>query len=219
MTETNAAPETTTPATKKLTLPKGVTKEIYTEVKAIMVSGFEAKQTPDAIKSAIFATGNVPFSILNKLYNFIGEHEGLIVNPKVVHTEIRKLVATVPFTFAETYAALSDIAKEVKTRVAGADKKKVMGILKKLFKDNDKPFPKKPIVTGSKMGITFRTLIDLFAENPQTTEAECIEALKAVVEKEDNAVNYGKMYHKVLYAAANGLTADEVLKDLYGDND
>ena len=195
----------------------GIKEEKYNQVKAIILSGFKANQTPDAIKSAIFRTG-VPFSKLSKLYTIITREEKLVEDPKVVADSLKKELAAVKLTLKETYGELSDIADKISLKVKGASSSKIISIFKGMFKENEVEFPRRPAPTRGKMGIINKTLIDVFKTNSKATEKDCENALVKVTKTPKNANDYAKQYHKMCYALANKLSSLEVLTVFSADN-
>lgn len=195
----------------------GIKEEMYNQVKAIILSGFKANQTPDAIKSAIFKTG-VPFSKLSKLYTIITREEKLVEDPKVVADSLKKELATVKLTLKETYGELSDIADKISLKVKGASSSKIISIFKNMFKEKEVEFPRRPAPTRGKMGVINKTLIDVFKANKKATEKDCENALVKVTKTAKNANDYAKQYHKMCYALANGLSSLEVLTVFSADN-
>ena len=196
----------------KSDLPAGVDKAMYDKVKAIIVSGFKAEQTPDAIKSAIFGAG-IPFSKLSKLYALITKSEGLVVDPKEIVAEIMKVLpaALAKLTLEETYDQLSAVADKVAAQVKGANSAKVMSLLKSHYKDEEVEFPRKPPAARGRLGIVNKTLIDVFKKNPKATEKELETALAKITKTPKNANDYAKQFHKMCYALANQLSTLEVL--------
>lgn len=195
---------------EKIELPKGVNQKMYDMAKKIIVSGFKADQTPDAIKSALFSQ-DIPFSKLNKLYTMITRSEKLVVDPKEVNMEIGKVLGKTKLKYDESYAQLEELAGKVAENIDGATPAKVIAALKVIFKENEKDFPRKPAPTRGRMGVLNKTMIDVFKKNKKATEKELFEALAKVTKTEKNAMDYTKQYHKMLFAVANDLSSLEVL--------
>jgi hypothetical protein len=202
-------------------LPKGVDQETYDKVRGIILSGFKAKQSPDAIKSAIFAEG-VPFSKLSVLYSMITKAEKLVADPKEIAAGVDagikamkiKFGGKKPIEYGDLAPGIANIVETVK----GATESRVITALKKLFEENETPFPRKPAPTRGRMGIVAKTVINVFKKNSKASEAELKEALVKVTKTEKNADDYSKQYHKMGYALANGLSANEVLTVFSKDN-
>ncbi len=202
----------------KLKLPKGVSQEMYDETKAIILSGFKAEQDPNAIKSEIFK-GGVPFGKLTTLYNMITKSEGLVVDPKIVTAAVTKALDKITLKGDEDYAALATIATDISKNIKGATVAKVITKIKTWYKENEMEFPRKPAPTRGRMGAINKTLINVFKENKKASEADCKKALIDVTKTPKNAEYYAKQYHKMLYAVANGLSANEVLTVFSADDD
>jgi hypothetical protein len=198
------------PEVAPVALPKGVSQELFDEIKATIISGFAAKQDPDAIKSAIFASG-VPFSKLNKLYSMITTAENLVANPKDIADGISAGIKSVKLKYTETYADLAVYIVKICESVRGATHSKVESAFKKAFKENETDFPRKPAKTRGRMGIVSKTLINVFKDNPSASQDDCEKALSLVTKTPKNANDYAKMYHKMCYALVNRLSALEVL--------
>jgi len=213
--EAKAPEETISTSTS---LPKGISQEMYDTVKATILSGFAANQTPDAIKSAIFASG-VPFSKLTKLYSMITQAEGLVVDPKLVNTGLATEMKKVKINYEASYEELSAVADTVAAAVKGATAAKVLSMIKASFKENEVEFPRRPAPSRGRMGVINKTLIDVFKENPKATELELEQALAKITKTPKNANDYAKQYHKTCYALANGLSANQVLTVFSADND
>ena len=194
----------------EIKLPAGIDEKMYNRVKTIIFSGFKADQTPDAIKSAIFKEG-VPFSKLSKLYSMITKSEGLVVDPKIVISEIRKALSNVKLTFEETYGQLIGLSEEIAKPIKGCQVSKVMYVLKTVFKENEVEFPRKPAPVRGRMGIINKTIVNVFKKNSKASQDDLYEALKEVTKTIKNADDYAKQYHKMAYALANGLSANEAL--------
>lgn len=207
---TEATEATEVPVEAPTGLPKGISQEMYDEVKATIISGFDAKQDPDAIKSAIFSSG-VPFSKLNKLYIMITTSEGLVASPKEITEGIAKGVAAAKLTFEESYADLAVFMEDICDEIQGATQSKVLSAFKKVFKENEVDFPRKPAPSRGRMGVVSKTLINVFKGNPNATEKDCTEALIPVTKTPANAEHYAKQYHKMCYALTHRLSALEVL--------
>lgn len=198
------------PEVFQIKLPSGIDQDTYDKVKHIIVSGFKADQTPDAIKSAIFATG-VPFSKLSVLYSLITKSEKLVVDPKIVIAAVRTALDNVDVTYEETYAELEALAATIAEPIQGCQPAKVLYVLKGIFKENEAEFPRKPATARGRMGIINKTIVNVFKKTPKATQAELYTALKEVTKTLKNADDYAKQYHKMAYALSNSLSANEAL--------
>lgn len=194
----------------KIELPKGIDQELYDSAKVTIVSGFDANQDADTIKSALFSDG-VPFSKLAKVFNAVTKNEGLVVDMKSVKEKIVENVKANDWSFEETYEDVASFAGKLLDGIKGATKGRIASAIKAHFIENEKQVPRKVAPKRGRIGAVNKALINVFAENKKATEADCVAALEGVVKTEANAISYAKSYHKMLYAAANGLTALEVL--------
>lgn len=201
----------------------GVSEEMFNLASTIIISGFKAKQTPDTIKSAIFSKG-VPFSKLNKLYNFIVKEEKLIADPKEVEEKIAKVVnnkyfnsddGTVPGSVMD-YDHVNQCIEDCVEKVDGASPQKVRAVVRSIFKENDLPLPKKPVVSG-RLGVVAKTMIDVFGTIAKSTEKECVQALEDAGMTPKGALKYARQFHKVCYAIANKIPSDKILEVLSKD--
>ena len=199
--------------TAEFTLPKGIDQETYDKSKEIILSGFAAKQDADTIKSALFSEG-VPFSKLAKVFVAVTKAEGLSVDVKSLKEKITEAIAGKTWTFEESWNDIKEFSDVLVADVKGMTKNRVFSMVKAHFLENEVEMPRKTAPKRGRMGIINKTLIDVFAENPKATEADLVEALKAVTKTEKNANDYAKQNHKMLYAVANGLTSLKVLTEL-----
>ncbi len=190
---------------------KGVSQELYDTARNIIISGFKNKASADVIKTTLIKEGGVPFNRLPKLYSVITQAEGLVVNIQDLKASIKDVVVKVPWTFKETYEAILEVVGHIVESVKDADKSRCISVIKTHFKENEKEFPRRPATTRGRMGGINKTLINVFAENKEASEKDIREALKGVVKTDKNAADYAKQYHKLLYAVANGLTANKAL--------
>jgi hypothetical protein len=195
---------------KDIKLPQGIAEEKYNEVREIILSGFEADQEPDVIKSAIFDAG-VPFSKLMVLYNAITKAENLVIDVKELKTLIYEKLQDTELTFKESYGELKTIIDTVGSDIAGYKTQYGLTVLKVHFEENEVKFPKKPTSSKGRMGVIAKIAIDCFAANKETSEEELKTALIDVTKAPESAIKYARLYHKMMYAAANGMTANEVL--------
>lgn len=205
-----------TEATKKVKLPKGVTQENYDTAKRIIVSGIGADQEPDAIKSAMFEAG-IGFSQLSRLYSVITIAEGLALDPKEITKIIADEIKSIDWTFEEDWSTISGYVDEIVAKAKGATKAKVTTAIKNHWIDNEKEMPRKPAAVRGRIGSISKTVIDVFAANKKTTEKELAAAILPHVKAQSNADYYAKLYHKMMYAAANGLTSLQVMTELSSD--
>jgi hypothetical protein len=195
-------------------LPKGVDQETFDKVRNIIHSGFKAEQSPDTIKSAIFAEG-IPFSKLSTLYSMITKADKLVADPKEVAAGIQAGVKNMklnfkrktPYEYKDLAPGIAAILDEVK----GATETKVLTVLKKMFAEAEVPFPRKPAPTRGRIGVVAKTVINVFKKNSKASLEELEEALKPNVKSDKVANDYAKQYHKLGFALANGLSANEVL--------
>lgn len=196
---------------------KGINQEIFNSTRNIILSGFRANQTPDNIKSAIFKSG-VPFSKLNKIYSYIVKDENLVISSKEISEGISGALTEYGESLLEAaYSEIAELVEAIIENVKGSTKGKCMAAIRKLFLENEKELPRKSAPIRGRMGTVAKTLINVFAENSEATEEDCKEALTDVVKTEKNASDYAKQYHKMLFAVANGLTANKVLT-VFSDN-
>lgn len=196
-----------------VTLPKGVKQEQYDTARKIILSGFKAEQDPDAIKSALFEAG-IPFSKLSRLYTVITIGEKLALDPKEVKKIIADMIGKIKWTFEEDWMAVAKIAADIKAKAKGATEGKVLGAIKNHFIDNEAEMPRKPAAVRGRIGTVPKTVIDVFAANKKATLKDLEKALVPNVKSPKVANDYAKMYHKIGYAIANGLTSLQVMTEL-----
>lgn len=189
-----------------MSLPIGVSAADYELAKGIVKSGFEHNQSADAIKEAMFGQ-SIPFSQLTKIYNAVTKELGLVVDSKEVTAHIKAGIEAREFTFEETYVQLYQFAKDLTDAVKGATESRVMSLIKSHFTENEKVMPAKP--KKRRMGLVSKVVIDVFAANKEASEEDVKNALTTVVKTEANAESYAKHYHRMMYAAANGLTSTQ----------
>lgn len=204
------------PEVPKTKLPKGVTQEQYDTAKRIIISGVGADQEPDAIKSAMFEAG-IGFSKLSRLYAVITVAEGLALDPKEITKIVDAEIKNIKWSFDEDWATISSYIDKIVTKAKGATKAKVTTSIKNYWIDNEKEMPRKPAVVRGRIGSISKTVIDVFAANKKATEKDLTKAILPHVKAESNAEYYAKLYHKMMFAAANGLTSLQVMTELSTD--
>lgn len=196
------------------TIPKGISEENYNAAKEIIVSGFQADQDADAIKTAMFSNG-IPFSQLVRLFKHITIAEGLVRDPKEIRKEIAEAVNEYDFTAETTWEGIEEVVNEIKEKVKGATEKKITSQIRNVMEDDDLQYPKKP---RSKKGGAGRTskvnaaIVDYFNDNDQEAySAEGFTAALAEVTTEKSVKKWARLY-KTFAAVANGLDSKEGLK-------
>jgi hypothetical protein len=190
-----------------MSLPVGVSAVDYEKAKVIIVSGFEHNQTSDMIKQAMFGE-NVPYSQLSKIYNSVAKEQGFAVDSKAVTELIKTSILAKEFTFKETYIELYQFASEVVKTVKGANESRVLSLVKTHFAENEKTMPSKP--KKRRMGSVSKVIIDVFASNKESSEEDVKNALMTVCKTEENAEGYAKHYHRMMYAASNGMNSTQI---------
>lgn len=221
---TEAAPVDGTPVTEEAkteaapasNIPKGIDAAEYEKAKTIIVSGFGANQTEDAIKTAMFTEG-IPFSNLVRLFKAISIGEGLVVSPAKIREAMDKalmgkldplVIEGAEVTFD---ADIQPIVTEVMKVVAGASEKKVIARIKAFFESNDLEMPKKPKKAKGEGGAGRTSkinaaIVNFFEANKEGTEDEFKAMLKDVT-TDASAKKWGRLY-KTFSAVATGLTAE-----------
>ncbi len=192
------------------TLPKGITQEEFDKAKTIIVSGFEANQEPDVIKTAMFSDG-IPFSNLMRLYKAVTVSEGLVISSTKIREGIVEELEEYKFTEDMDYDAIDEIIAAVVEAVSGATPKKVTAQIKNVMESQDLEMPRKPRKKkGKRTSKINAALIDLFAENTEATVEEFQAKLEEVT-TEKSAKKWMRLY-KTMSAIANGLDSVEGLK-------
>jgi len=209
----NAAKEETPP---KDALPKGIKQEQYDTAKKIIVSGFKAEQGPDSIKSALFEAG-IPFSKLQRLFQVISIKEGLAMDPKDIKKIIDDELKKIKWTFEEDWSDIAKVTASIKAKAKGSTDGKIHAAIKALFVDNEAEMPRKPAAVRGRIGVVPKTVIDVFAANKKATLKDLEKALVPLVKSPKVANDYAKMYHKIGFAIANGMTSLQVMTDLSSD--
>ena len=118
------------------------------------------------------------------------------------------------FSLEEDYNQIKTIAENIANAIPGATTSRVINQMKNVWKDNEIPFPRNPLANAKRMSATFRTMIDLFAQNPKVSLEECIKEVKKTGIK--NYKDRAKLYYTIAYACSNRMTADEVIAELKG---
>ncbi|MCP4552475.1 MAG: hypothetical protein GY834_10650 [Bacteroidetes bacterium] len=195
-------------------LPKGISKELFKTSEEIILSGFENKVDPGTIKTVLIVEGKVPYNRVSSLYNLITKKNNLVVNVGDVKTAILKHMDTQEWFYDEDYDEILKNTKDIIANVVGATTQRALSVIKNVFKENDKTFPKKPSKPRGRIGIVNKIIINLFAHDPNATEQDIIDALKDHVKSEKNAKAYAKQYHKISYALANSLTVEELMEKI-----
>lgn len=182
-------------------LPKGVSQETYDNAKDIIVSGFEANQDENAIKSAMFGAGIV-FSDLVRLYKSIIIAEGFVRSPKEIKADIAVAVESNleledGVTNEDlTFDSFVPVIDAIMTAVQGATEKKIIACLRTVLAEDDLEMPKKPKAAkgagraGSKIN---KAIADLFAENSEATADEFKVAMEGVT-TEKSVKKWCRMY-------------------------
>ena len=209
----DSSEEASAPDPKKVKLPKGIAQEQYDIAKRIIVSGMGADQEPDAIKSAMFEAG-IGFSKLSRLFTVITIAEGMALDPKEITKIVDAEVKGIKWTFEEDWSVLSGYVSDIVKKAKGTTSAKVTSAIKNHWIDNEKELPRKPAPVRGRIGSISKTVIDVFANNKKVTEKELAKAILPHVKAQSNADYYAKLYHKMMYAAANGLTSLQVMSEL-----
>lgn len=194
----------------KSTLPKGVDQKLYDTASEIILSGFENKQEPDVIKSAMFGEG-IPFSKLSRIWSAVTKENDLVRSAADITLDITDEVNDADLQFDEDFDTISELIDNILKEVVGSTKSRVKSIIKTQFVENEKEFPRKSSTKRGRMGNLNKTMANVFAANKEATQEDLFNALKEVTKTEKNALDYSKSYYKLLYAVANGFTALEVL--------
>ncbi len=214
MTDENAVKDDTVEEAveEAVKLPKGVTEDMYEQAKAAIISGFKNKQDPNVIKTYLIKDLDIPLNRHMKVFSMITQAEGLAVNIKELKVAIREQVEGIEWGFDEAYGDISTIADEICNEVTHADRTRCMAVIKEYFKENEKEFPKKPAGSRGRLGAINTALINVFADNKAATPADVKAALVKVTKTEKNADDYTKQYHRLLFAVANGMNSNDVIK-------
>jgi len=185
-------------------------KELYKKAEKIVVKGHEAGTSPDLIKAELIMSG-IPFSKVSSMYRNILYSKNLIKSAKEITENICLQLDTIEFEFNESFETLYEIAEGVKGKVEGSSMTKIMNIIKAIYEENDKIFPRKTSVVKGRMGNTGQAVVEAFYKNSEVTEKELSKELKKGIKKEENRKKYLKSNYKMLYAVANKLSVREVL--------
>jgi len=196
-------------------LPQNVTQEEYDKAKAIIVSGFEAEQDPDVIKTAMFTEG-IAFSKLLRIYKSVTLTEGLVIDPKVVkegiENELTGLKIGEMIDEDTTYPEIQKVVDTVLKAVKGSTEAKVLSVIRTVFDSQDLDMPKKPKAARvTKKTLAIQTVvIDLFHKDADTSFEEMQTAIMGIA-TEGEAKPYLRQF-KLFSALSNGLDAEEGLK-------
>jgi len=194
------------------TLPKGITQDEYDRAKAIIISGFKAKQDGDTVKTAMFEQG-IPFSNLLRLYKAITVAENLVISPKEIKTGIEDCLKNVKFKTLKTWDTVAPLVEYIMGQVEGATEKKIMAALRSKMAELELECPKKPAKAKGEGGVRTSkintAIVDLFAGNKKATIEQFSEALEKVT-TEKSIKKWTRLY-KTFFAIANGLTAKKGL--------
>jgi len=164
------------------TLPKGIKQEEYDKAKVIIVSGYEAKQDADAIKTAMFENG-IPFSNLLRLFKAITIAEKLVVAPKEIKDGIEGYLKKVKFKTLKNWTNVEPLIKHIMDQVKGATEKKIMAALRTKMTELELECPKKPKKAkgdGPRVSKINTAIVDLFAGNKEASADDFAEALGEV---------------------------------------
>ena len=200
-----------TEQTPTVTLPKGIKQEEYDKAKLIIVSGYEAKQDADTIKTAMFENG-IPFSNLLRLFKAITVAEKLVISPKEIKDGIGGYLKKVKFKTLKDWTSVEPLVKHIMGQVKGATEKKIMAALRTKMNELELECPKKPKRSGgdgprtSKINVA---IVDLFAGNKEASAEDFAKALGKVT-TEKSLKKWNRLY-KTFSAIAQGLTAEKGL--------
>lgn len=195
---------------KTAQLVKGVSLEIQEKATKLVADGHAAKAEEDDIRAAIFGLG-INFGKVNQIYNVIMKELGLAIDVKAVKKQIGDLIDRSELTCEETWAQLKELSDAICAEVKGATQPRVFAMLKQKFASKDFEMPRKPATARGRMGAINKVLVNAFKEDPKISAADLEAKLAAVTKTPANAASYVKAYHTMLFAVANGLSANEAL--------
>jgi hypothetical protein len=200
----------------EVNLPKGIELEVYEKAKAVIVSGFKAKQDENAIKTALVAQG-IGFSDIVRVYKHVTINEGLVRSPKEIKADIAKVVekdlkikkgATSDDLTYDQFLPLIEKAM----KVGGATERMVTAAIAAKLGDRDLAMPAKPKAnkgTGA-AGKINTAILDAFAGKKDLTQDEFTKVMAEVTTAK--SLKKWVRQFKLFSALAKGLDAKTGLK-------
>jgi len=186
---------------------------------AIVVDGLKAKASDDDIKMNLMGVG-VPYSALNTVVKTIAIEEGLLVDPKVVTTELNEKIEQVDWEAVGDWDTLADYGTKLAESVDGATFARAITLTRAYCKNEmDLALPKKPRSAGGggkgRVGAIAQAVCDLIAENASPTKQEFYDAMIPVVggdQQHANIIYYMGLHQAVAMTVAAG--GDKTLTEI-----
>ena len=175
--------------------------ELVGEIEQIVKNGIESELEEDDILQEIFEKGT-PFSVLEKVYNYIGRELGLLLTPAETKAKIAELIDKVSFEKMTSWNSVEEFCNYVKENVKGVSFERALSNLRKKAESIEFELPTKPAEHRGPRGVIKGTYMELFTVNPETSFEELVEALTNAGIKPDNAKNYAAQWHEVLSTIA-----------------
>lgn len=191
-------------------------KEMKKVAEPIIVAGFESGKNENDILADLFATGQIEFGFLQKIFKEIAIDKELIIDPKIVKANITAQVEESQWDSISSFEQIEACCDAIVEEVKGADAKGVMVAIRKYFRDNELEMPKKAAKAAStrkRGGKVVEAVVALFNEHQKPTKQDLYEAILPHVKGPENALYYTNQYHTMAFALGNSMSLADAAKE------